>query len=212
MQKLARAFTILTLVFLVRLVFSCCNCTEQEATYQFDHLLISNINNAEWTANQTDFDVMYDEAVAFRMTLIDSSSTEYHLAQNRRPALTGAMAMQPCECPWHFFIRHEISEFSVISLRDFSTDKPAGTDISSSFVFQTGWNHLYVNIDSLIPRLNLDYISYEQPKKVIDLFCKDRVENDSLQLVFQIHFVNGDVIADTSNVIAIRKSGEEGRP
>lgn len=210
MPTLIKSLTIITLVFLIRLTFSCCHCPEQEATYQFDHLLISNINNAEWSPKQTAYDNMFDEAVAFEVTFIDSSFQNIMMAQNWSPALNSAQAMEPCHCPWHLFIKHEISHLSIISLRDFSPDKPAGTDIVKSFVFQTGWNHLYNDIDSLIPRLNLDYYSDEQPKKVIDFYCKDRVENDSLQLIFQLHYVNGEMLSDTTNIIAILSSDQEG--
>ena len=206
-----KSLTILILVFLVRLTFSCCNCPEQLASYQFDHLSIQNYDHTGWTANRTDYNVMYSAAIAFEITLTDSSfRPPLAIAQAWHPKLSSAMAMQRCECPYHLFLKHEISNLSILTLHDFSPEKPAGSDIVDSFVWQFKWNHLYQSIDSLLPELNEPFYAKYFPEKTYQFFCTDSVQNDSLQLVFQIQYANGEILSDTTEVIAIRISGEEG--
>lgn len=211
MRTTIKSLTILTLVFLIRLTFSCCNCPEQPASYQFDQLSIQNLDQSGWSANGTDYNVMYPAAVAFEIKLVDSSfRPPPAIAQAWQPKLSSAMAMQRCECPYHLFLKHEISNFSILTLQDFSPEKPAGTDIADSFVWQIRWNHLYQSIDSLLPELNTPFYAEYNIEKAYKLFCTDSVQNDSLQLVFQFHYANGEILSDTTEVIAIRISGEEG--
>lgn len=211
MRITLKALVIITAVFLIKLTFSCCNCTEQVAEYQYDNLLISNLNNSEWSANLTDYNAMEAAAIAFEMKLVDSSfRPPIDMARAQLPKLTSAMAMQPCECPFHLFLRNEIDSLSIITLRDFSKDVPAGTDIIKSFVWQVDHNHMYNSIDSLLAKMNESYYDYSvEPERAYELFCRDSVESDSLQLVFRLKYSNGDILTDTTNVIAIRRSGRE---
>jgi len=212
MRIYSRALLIISVFFLIRLGFSCCNCVEQVAEYQFDSIEITNIDNSEWTANHSDYNKMYPTAVAFRVNVADTSFRGYYeMAQVWSPKLPSAMAMQPCECPFHFFLKNEISKVSVITLRDISPDKTAGSDIADSFVWQQGWNHMYQSVDSLLNIMNKPFYDYRNPQKSIQFYCRDSVQNDSLQLVFQFQYTNGEMLSDTTELISILLSGEEGR-
>lgn len=203
---------LISLFFLIRLAFSCCNCPEQPASFQFDALIISNLDNATWTAQHTDTRQMEAAAVAFEIALSDTAfRPPPELAQNWRPSLPAARAMEPCWCPFHFYLKQEINRFTILTLLDFSPDRPAGSEIAGSFVWQVGWNHLYHSIDSLLPNLNEPFYGDLGPSKTYQLFCMDSVQNDSLQLVFQFHYANGEILSDTSDLITIRSSAAEGR-
>lgn len=204
-----KVLVIMVVGFLVRMGFSCCRCPEQVREYRFDHLFIENINNADWTADRTDWDVMHAAAVAFRVTLVDSSFQWFEQAALTGLATNSVMAMEPCWCPWHIYLEHPIEKLSILTLRDFSPDQPAGSDLVDLFVWQTGWNHLYQSIDSLLPRLNESWYTDFIPEKTVDFFCKEAVQTDSLQLVFRLHYANGEVLADTTGVIAILHENQE---
>lgn len=182
--------------------------------YQFDSLEISNLDNSAWGTQPTELNVMAAAAVAFEINLVDSSFNYFEpaVAQHWRPNLNTAQAMERCRCPFHFFPDPEIDRLSILTLRDFSPDQPAGSDITALFLWQNDWNHLYRSIDSLVPMLNEPFYDEWLPAKKFQVFCQDSVENDSLQLVFRVEFVNGEVLADTTNVVAIRRSGEEVLP
>jgi hypothetical protein len=207
MRSVHKTLTLIILLFLIRLTLSCCRCPELTADFQFNSITIVNLDNSLWEAQPTDQNVMSAAAVAFEISLADSSFIpKPEVAGGWSPGFTTARAMEDCWCPYHFFPEHEITKFSVITLHGFSQDVPAGSDIADSFLWQIRWNHLYRSVDSLLSELNRPFYGDLFPEKTYQLFCSDSVQNDSLQLVFQFHFANGELLSDTTHVISIIES------
>lgn len=213
MPILKKSLILISLAFIVRLIFSCCNCPETIVYYQFQTMETMNLDNSTWVAKPTDYDVMQPAAVAFEITLTDTLA-RYDQAMNQRwkPQLNAAHAVIDCFCPFHYYPEPKMSRFSIHSLLDYAPGQPAGSDITGSFVWQYRHRHLYRNMDSLLQVLNEPFYDDGNPRKTFQFFCRDSMINDTIQLVFRLEFENGEILADTTNQIAIRRSGENGKP
>lgn len=207
MKQTFKILTIVVCVFLIRLTLSCCRCREELVNFDFNTILIENLDNSTWRPIQAHTNSMLSTAVAFEIHISDSTIREIHFMAHQRTSFgfPSAMAMQPCECGSIFELNNEITKLAILTLEDISPQTPAGTDITQRFLWGKEREYLYQPMDSLLVNLNTPFIAFS-PNKSMRVFYMDTVMTSQAQFVVEFQYADGQILSDTTNLIQITQS------
>lgn len=213
-----RIILLIVALSIFRLLNGCifrCNCPETEILdIGFNKTILSNINNSDgylWYHQQTDS--IPAAAIGFSIVLCDSNFYEnpeyYFVQQNHIPPtlIKGAYAWE-CFCnEFDFRPGGKLSSINILTLFDFNTNYPAGSDISHLFVATASGtdfelHNMYATCEELI-----DWIQHKEilplPEIKFNLFLKDSPQNDSLRLQFNFKFDDNSFVEMNSSLVHI---------
>ena len=197
---LTKIIVVLMLGFSIRLFFSCTPPPPIEM--HFNSIKIIGVNNSDrFSYSYTSVDTMYSSAVAFKLTLFDSTYNYY--AFNFRKTLkslsfTPAMAFSIDES---FFPVNKVEQIKITTLFDIDDNIKAGEDITNLILFERGNSfELYQNLNSAISTLNK---TQPTASSSIVLVLSTSAKKTTLQLNVQITIDNGTVLSTNTDVITI---------
>ena len=193
---------VLLLIFVSRLFFSCCNCSDDTTSVSLNKVSISNIDNTfQYGYSETTMkDSLYRAAVAFKVNIIDSTVTETLWYYGANMGFTSASAFQPCECPQLFQPTQSISEIKIITLKDINSQIKAGTDVTDLFVGTPTDNFLYAPLNKLLEKLK-GTVAAGIAGYSISIFCKEQIENETAQFEVLIGLSDSRMLRSTTRVI-----------
>lgn len=198
-----RVFIVLTIIFISRLFFSCCNCPDDVSSINYNEISILNVNNAlpYGYFDTTMVDTLMNSAVAFEIILKDSTQKDtYYFVQHF--GFSTANAMQPCDCFPMFKAKQEITKIRITTLFDMNETIKANTEVSHYFVALPSHTFLYSSINELLPILN-DKILYISASISFKIFCKEIIMNDVAQFDIQVDLSDGSVLLAKTNLVQL---------
>ncbi len=195
-----KKIVVLTLGFSIRLFFSC--TPPPPIDIHFNSIKIIGVNNSDRFINSnTGVDTMYSSAVAFKLTLLDSTYNYYAFNLHKTLkalSFTPAMALSFVES---FIPVNKVEQIKVTTLFDIDDNIKAGEDITKLILFERGNNfELYQNINSAISTLNK---TQPTASSSIVFVLSVSTKKTTLQLNVQITLDNGTVLSTNTDVITI---------
>lgn len=192
----------------VRIVSSCCDCDNLPAFFNFNKADLRNIDNSGDYPFTITSDSMYAEAVAFEVSIFDSTGY-YYLAENRNPlnnlGFSTASAFS-CDCAMPFTPNQFIERIEITTLYPLNTSTPAGSNVSELFVGLSTSNsargYVYETLSQLCQQTQ-GKIYYDGGIESFRLFLKPAVENPVARFQIQLHFSDGSQMALTTGLIHI---------
>lgn len=213
MAKLLNAIYLTAFFIIINALQSCwfnCNCTDDTLYFSLNTAETENIDNSSTYPFNTEIDVMHAAAVAFRITLRDSSETDYNfyyatiLEKNRPRAGFGIQHANAwsCDCPIYFMPSETVTRFEIITTFDINQQLRAGEDVSNFFLAETRnfpMDGLYATIDEVISFLYASPTVYATVD--FNIFLQPRVENTIAEFTINVYLSNGKVLtAKTDNI------------
>lgn len=203
MRIFKRVVVIFLVLNLVRLFQSCIDDTETVIFFDFNTMLVSNIDNSGLYAVPADSDTMYSEAIAFSVQVFDSTASIYMSAL--KPAGISFRSCQAKERMPSFKPLQQIENISIVALYDISDDIPANTDVTQYFYFgmedysspgdlYVSWNELYESMTGKI---------YSSRMESFSLYLTKNVENGSARFIISMELSDGRFVSDTTALIHI---------
>lgn len=107
------------------------------------------------------------------------------------------------ECPAKFRANQKIESIDVSTVFSISEAFPGGSSVIDSMVAyknNSGLSYLYLSINELLDLINPE-VYLDEPLEKFMLFFKPGVENDSIQMQFNVQFSDGQILSTTTDVI-----------
>ncbi len=209
MKKTFRVTALVICFHLAGMLQACkidCGC-EPAITRVTDYkaVTLSNLDNSGTCPVQSSFNEMPAGAVAFAAAL---SNCFDNVCRHSRPGMAFSVAWA-CDCPPPLLtFNQQVTGISVLTLRPLQ-GAPAGTEVTERFLAQPQGPEFrqcggdFRDVDDLPASLNgLQFGSGDLPG--FYLFAKETLQADSVQFVVNLSLSDGRVLADTTNVIALR--------
>lgn len=192
----------------VRIVSSCCDCDSLPVYFNFNKADLRNVDNSRDYPFTITSDSMFAEAVAFEVSIFDSTGY-YYLAENRNPfhnlGFSTASAFS-CDCAMPFSPNQFIESIEIITLYPINPSTPAGSNVSELFVAESTSNSAVGSVYENLPQLCRQAQGktyYDSGIESFRLFLKPAVENPVARFQIQLYFSDGSEIALTTGLIHI---------
>lgn len=191
---------------LLRIIPGCCECDESLIPFSFNKTDIVNLNNTGAWPEYTDSDTMKPAAVAFSISLFDSTGYLYAQA----PAIQSfgfseAKAFAKCDCAFPLRPNQHLKQLNIESLYSISPEIGAG-DVSSHFVARPTSNasqgNLYITPEELCNQ-TIGKVYYDGGVESFDVYLKSEVLYHEARFVFTFTFSDNTVLRDTTRLITI---------
>jgi len=196
----AKVLIVILIGLFTKLFFSCTPPPPIEMCY--NSIGIVGVDNSDIVLKRnSNVDTMHFSAVAFNLTLLDSTYDYYAFNFNnalKSLSFTPAMALS---FSMSFIPVNKVEEIKVTTLFDIDDNVRTGDDITNLILYETGSDFkLYQNINSAILTLNS-----AQPTASSSIFLALRipVENTKAQFYVQVFLDNGIVLSSNTNIFTI---------
>lgn len=203
---LKKILFILLSLNLLRIIPGCCECDEAARPFSFNQTDIVNLDNTGPWPEYTDSDTMRPAAVAFSISLFDSTGYFYAQAPDIvTPGFSQAKAFAKCDCAFPFMANQHLTQISIESLYALSPDIPAG-EVSGLFVAKPTSNaasgNLYIPLNDLCNQ-TIGKVYYDSGIESFDLYLKTEVQHPEARFVFTFTFSDSLILRDTTRLITI---------
>lgn len=193
-----------SLPFLFQLLGSCCECPETDyLTYYNCEIFAENLDNSGIHPERPLRDSITANAYAIGLFL-NKSDAVCEIKSNSFPlGLSGAYAVS-CDCPPElvYEVENEITTIRIISLVNFSSEYPAGSDLTSKFRFFDGLDYCDISIASL--DLNRALVNVPDQSESWDLLLMETPEFRGQSFSFRVEMerLDGTVLkAETAEIV-----------
>lgn len=213
-----RTFTYLISILLYSIISSCqsdCDCGDTPP-YVTD-LIFTTIkttsvdNSGNWPSFEKEATTIPYKAIGLRIAITDTvkreivANVEYKGTQTQ--CSSWLLGDYDIICDWFGpagILKKKISALRIVTLHDFSSEYPAGTEISSLFkasLRQFSFEeYLYIELDSVIQLYNR--AKYHDPGITnFDLVLAQPALCDSMLLEVSVEFDDNSALTDTTNAI-----------
>ena len=215
MVKYSRAAFILVLFLIISILQSCwfgCDCSDETFYLSLNKVEIKNVDNSATYPSVMEENRMYSRAVAFNISLFDSTDSYYYPyhaslrevdVQRAGFGIKTAFAWS-CDCPLYFMPTQEVERVEVITTYPINQNIAAGDNVVDLFlseVYGYPMNGLYASIDMVIGFLYSSRTEY--PILNFNVFFLSRVEHSLAEFTFNLYLSSGEVLSAKTNVITI---------
>jgi hypothetical protein len=207
MRIFKKAFLIIAVSVILRMIPGCCDCDESTIPFNFNKIETINLDNSGEWAVTTQSDTMKPEAVAFELALFDSTGYYYaHEPSLNLPGFGQAKAMS-CDCSFPFKANQYLSNIRIISLYALSPEIAAGSDVSDFFVASPTNNSssgsLYSSLETICQE-SKGKTYYDSGIESFGLYLTIPAENNQARFVINIWFSDNSMLSDTTRLISIK--------
>jgi hypothetical protein len=196
----AKVLLILLATSSLRIFFSCTPPPPNDMTY--NAIKLSGVDNSDrFMKRNAEVDTLYAGAVAFRLTLSDSTLhyAKHSVKSAQMFAFKQAMALSPAERTFLPTVR--VTEIKTFTLFHINGQIKAGDDVSSRMVFDGGSDfELYQTTSSAIDALNRTQIGASGS---VIMVLKDVVEGSNAQFRVEVTFEDGSQLIATTNLFTL---------
>lgn len=215
MVKYSKVAFILILFLIISVLQSCwfgCDCSDETFYFSLNKVEIKNVDNSATYPSVMEENHMCSRAVAFNISLFDSTDSYYYpyQASHREVDLQRAgFGIQSayawsCDCPLYFMPAEEVERVEVITTYPINQNIAAGDNVVDLFLSETyGYpmNGLYASIDMVIGFL---YTSRsDHPILNFNVYFQSRVEYALAEFTFNVYLSSGEVMSAKTSVITI---------
>lgn len=199
-MKSRKVIFVLIVIFLTRLVTSCCRCNEPgKMHYYFDTVSVHNLDNSGEIVRISTSERILKEAFGLEVDLTIKKESKHF--RPRSIDFSAANATY-CECLYEQYLpKDTISSLSIFTLNTFDGNKIAGSDISSYFkvVMPNG----FISIDQYLKLPETIYGNWLPEKEQITLYLLQPPTNleEKHSFKVEIGFSNGELVSLTSNPV-----------
>lgn len=190
-----KATVILLFCFFIKVLFS---CREPEPLdMHYSKITLEMFDNSGHPYYRTPSDTLYSDAVAFQMSLSDSSMYYYKSKTIRTAALFSFEPAYGFSPNISYQPVHLIQDIVVYTLYDIDDTFRAGDDITDSILYAYDYGFgMYQLKENAIKFANgLQY----KPSCVLKLFLKSSVHNTLVRLSVEVILDNGTILSGTTD-------------
>lgn len=204
MRQFRKISVLVISVFLLRLAVGCCNCEDQYYSFDYENILIENIDNSGQWSKPSESNAMPAEGVAFEIQILGSDPVLSAKSQIFSTGFTTASA-QSCNCEELYVASHTITEIKIRTLEDLNSDYCCNDDVTSLFLANSCLScedigNFYITIDKLIHRINPEAF-YQIPVNKFLIYLKTPVENTTAKFEIEVVLSNGkSIIGQTKSI------------
>jgi hypothetical protein len=196
-------FTLILLIYILK----SCTCDNPEVPFSFNQSNIQLLNNSgEWAALATT-DSLHAEAIAFRLTMADSTYYPLHVRRYTPPRFLFFPEAQALSCTEKFTPTHSITEITITSLLPFNELISGQTDVTDKFyaLLSSGLysEHLYYSIEQTIQNFNNIKYFEDYTQEELNFFLSSTIIQDQAQFQINIRFSDGTLLSETTPIIHI---------
>lgn len=198
-MKLKRVAIVLSIIFLSRLIVSCCKCPDtKEMKYHYGEITVSNLDNSGEHAFITDADDVLKDAFGLQIKLGIESGERYYAPRDLGFSNANAMS---CDCIYDEYLPTEsIVSISIITIHDFDSENTAGADVTSRFMVEK--QNEYISIPNYVSNTVDFYFDVLPESSIIRLFLiKPPLSGGEFSFDVIIELSNGDVISTQSRPV-----------
>jgi hypothetical protein len=170
--------------------------------------MIKNLDNSGLYIASSNIDTMFSAAVAFEVSLYDSTNTFYTSLVEPKTTFGFSTAKALSPCPRIYQSKQNISKISIITLEAISSEIPVNTDVTEYFLTQEPNTFLFQPLETLINTALYSFNSYD-PLFTFNVFFQEDIMNDKAQFAFEILFSDGRTLTSQTNLIHLKPSFNE---
>lgn len=190
-----------------------CDCPEKTVIdFNINTVGIQLLHNSgNWDSRTDSTQTISPKAVAFQVTLSDTSLSEEYLYMSHLAKSIKILAFKQsyafsCDCDFYdYYYDNKIDSIEVKTIFDYSPSRLAGSNISD-IILSTSDNipssNLYLTNCHLIEKINQSDIINE-PRIDFSLFLTEEAHNNLAQFEIIIHLANGGSVHKLSPIINI---------
>jgi hypothetical protein len=179
-----KSFILISFVFLLRTIYSCCGCNIETAKYSINALDINVIDNSNenYALNP---DTVCRSAVAFEITLSETSTTKSSIKLSSIVGFSTVYAAD-CDCIPSYISEKKIDSISVISHNRLNQIYPPESLVTEQFVASSSLfpSKLYNTIPEIIEDFNNALVDSKEYR--FYLFLKASVAIDTASFTIQV--------------------------
>lgn len=209
MRTFRKLLTVIILFNAARIFTSCCECDDTPVRFTFRSIDVRNLDNkGEW-AIVTASNNMAAEAVAFEVSLYDSTGYFGYAALQKAvlPGFSKAMAFT-CDCSIPFQATSYPESLMIKTLYAINDSIQAGADVTSCFVARSSGNGaisgLYQSVESVFA-LARDKIYYDSGVETVQLFLMPEIKSDKAKFEISVRLSDGRILSGNTQTINIRQ-------
>jgi len=185
MKRKYKILLILLALPLLDVFYACCNCEDntEEKFYINSGFTLKNIDNSGEEPLESTSVNINKKAYGIRLQ-VNRQSLSFIKTETYQPLFSqGAYAMS-CDCPPEVTYEHsdKVESIKIITLNDFTADKPANSDITEYFKMRK----VYKDVIELVKSLNYDFPYKLEEKEYFDLLLMIPPSEDNIQHQFKL--------------------------
>lgn len=185
MKRKYKVLLILLALPLLDVFYACCNCGDntEEKFYTNSGFALKNIDNSGEEPLESASENINKKAYGIRLQ-VNRQSLSFIKTETYQPLFSqGAYAMS-CDCPPEVTYDHtdKVESIKIITLNDFTTDKPANSDITEYFKIRK----LYKDVSELVKSLNYDFSYTLKETEYFDLLLMVSPAEANVQHQFKV--------------------------
>jgi len=185
MKRKYKVLLILLALPLLDVFYACCNCGDntEEKFYTNSGFALKNIDNSGEEPLESASENINKKAYGIRLQ-VNRQSLSFIKTETYQPLFSqGAYAMS-CDCPPEVTYDHtdKVESIKIITLNDFTIDKPANSDITEYFKMRK----LYKDVSELVKSLNYDFSYTLKETEYFDLLLMVSPAEANVQHQFKL--------------------------
>lgn len=207
MRFFSKVILFVFVITLIRLAVSCCRCENEFFSFNYNSLVIRNIDNSGQWSKPSATNEMFAASVAFEIQIVGSEVVL--TASGTKYKLNGftTLSAQSCNCDDQYIPNQTIANIHIRTLLDLNSDYCCNDEVTPLFLANNcidcaDIGSFYISIDELQRRINPEVI-YHTPVNKFLIYLKVPIENDEAQFEIEIVFSDGRSIITQTDLISI---------
>lgn len=203
MKRFSKILFLLILLSIIRLSQSCkvddFTYNSNTIEFKYNKIKIQNIDNSGIYSRYLSTDTMYNGAVTFKISVMDSTNkftSAKPYASFGFSTLTAKTENEPPTMPYK--PKYKIQKLNIITMESISQSLPANTDITNHFVYYSENFKLYKSRDELLSYFNA---SFESDTTDFQISLKDKIQNNRAQFLIIITLSDGQELRANTKLI-----------
>lgn len=204
MRRKYRILFLFVTGFILRFIFSCCECENNTIAFTINNILIQNLDNSSEYIKPAG-DTLNRDAVAFEIILNNNELSDELVANNLSIGFSHAIA---CECNTFYEPTNKIDSIVIVAQSRINAEYGPQTDVSDLFVgflpeTQNSQTNIYQSLDKVIEQLNQTK-TFNNNFLKIQLFFTTSVDSSSISFQLKIFLSDESIISKETSIIYLK--------
>jgi hypothetical protein len=206
MNRFIKVILLLVTITMLRLFWSCCSCDDDYFSFEYERVLISNIDNSGQWSKPSDVNIMPAAGVAFEIQIVGSDPVLTSQCR-QMPLGFSTLNAQDCNCEDIYIPNHNIRSLRIRTLEELNDEYCCNADVTDLFLANSCLScedigSFYITFDELVRRINPEAF-YQKPINQFLVYLTVPVENTLAQFELEIELSNGKKIIGQTALIEI---------
>lgn len=204
-----KVYVVLAVIFLSRLIISCCHCGDCEneiLEFNYGTVEISNLDNSAKYTTSLEGKTMKRAAVAFRVKVASEEIPYSFLFNSIAGGFSSASACQ-CDCYPFYKSNQDVESIHIRTIYDISETVIGNSVVDDLFRAKERWGGAEVDdfktIEEFVVELPKRNKQNEETLN-FQLFCTEEIDNDFAQFEIEIVFTDGLILTATTDLIQLQ--------